>query len=844
MPVYGPIVIIPPQLPLVSAKTIVLPGNNFYFHLQGFGERAKLAMQTAGYIIAAKPSYSSDDESCTVGVVASARVAGRKKNGSINISALFRCRITRLEKIGERPEEESFTLAQWQKIEDIPINESVWLGQNLERTVNELKKTVQENQRLLEEIGQLFVPPEPDLSINHLKSSEALNNPSRETISQNLDKAAAIFDSSLRNAVEHALARLGVQITAVGLPFTAFLKNRDGDLFKFLEEPSVLSRLNLILSVIKDDNEFLKKARAEVETLMQMAKGKTMNGRGEPNPLQKIYDEKKDKMSEEARKIAEEELARLSRTPPHASEYQVTEKYIEYLLRVPWGEYTQDTTEPARVREILNEDHWGLDEPKERIEEIIAAKAFNPKKKEPILCFIGPPGVGKTSMGKSIARALNRKFERMSVGGIDDERLIRGFQRTYVGALPGKIIEALIRAGTYNPVIMIDEVDKLKNVHGDPASALLEALDPEQNFSFTDNYIATGVDLSRVLFITTANFEEDIPEPLLDRMEIIYFPGYGEDEKIHIAEKFIIPKKLKEFGLDAESEMLRQKNLWPFVIKFSQESLLEIISERTEEAGVRELERKIDAIFRKIVRSAAETGQKVWEVTQDNLSIYLGKKSTEKHKLRQNLPIGVVPMLAVTPVGGVILYVETVYRKKDVDHRKIKITGVNPHNQNLGRMIEEQVDAAWDFLFKEGKDSGILAELGIPEKIYLHVRFANGGIAKDGTSAGVAILWALYSLFTEQRIKDGLTTTGEVTMAIGETYPVGGIKEKILAAAHAGAEKVIIPKTNEDDIDDIPDKVKEKIKIIPVESMLDALKIAFPNCPILEEYLNRTQSSG
>ncbi|KKS37226.1 MAG: hypothetical protein A3G49_05360 [Candidatus Sungbacteria bacterium RIFCSPLOWO2_12_FULL_41_11] len=792
----------PPLLPLIIIReTVLFPDNPVTFPTNLGPVFARVVENATAVIVASTGANMTDG--FTFGVVGEVRALRREETEQqIEIMGLFPCKMKTVEKISSVNEEPYF-LAGWEKIADIPLTEEIWRDEKFQHNFSAFKKMIAENYELIINTG--FSNFFPALRYFFEEGIFALEMADRGSFTATLNKIAMIFNHSPRPCRKKLLEVLG--------------------------EPKALKRLDKLAFLAQDDNKYFK----DMQRIMDMAGGRAgkKNGYGDDNdkhPLEKLYDEKKDKMSEEARKIVKQEMERLSRTPPQAAEYQVTEKYIEYLLKIPWGQYTEDSIDMTRIKEILDEDHWGLEEPKERVVENIAAKSFNPKKKEPIICFIGPPGVGKTSLGKSIARALNRKFVRTSVGGIDDEAEIRGHRRTYIGAIPGRFIEGLLRAGSMNPVFMIDEIDKLgQGTRGDPKAALLEVLDPEQNNSFVDNYLAIGVDLSQVLFITTANMENGIPEPLFDRMETIYFPSYTEDEKIKIAEKFIIPKKMLEFGLDSETEILRAKNLWPFKIKIDKDVLSEIINEYTAEAGVRDLERKIDAIFRKITRRALETGQKDWEIKNENLLLYLVKKDKviKKHDLKKNLPVGVAPMLAVSSAGGIVLYVEAAYRDKGVSHRKIKVTGVDPKNQHIGRMIEESADAAWDFLFKKG---GILSNLSLPEKIYLHLRFANGGVPKDGTSAGIAILWALYSLFTEQKVIPELAATGEITLAMGETFPVGGVKEKLIAACRAGAKKVVIPMANINDIDDIPDEIKQKVQIIPCETMVETLKIAFPNC--------------
>ena len=549
------------------------------------------------------------------------------------------------------------------------------------------------------------------------------------------------------------------------------------------------------------------------------------------------FEVKKDKIPPEVGDIIETELKRLGNIGRDSLESSIGEKYVERLLKFPWGVYTEDNTDLLRVEEILNEDHFGLFALKERVIEFLAARQLNPKMKAPIILFAGAPGLGKTSLGQSIARALGRKFIRTSLGGINDEAEIRGHRRTYIGANPGRIIEFITRCGSMNPIFMLDEVDKLGHgggSSGDPRSALLEVLDPEQNFSFVDNYLAVGVDLSKVLFITTANIADHIPEPLLDRMELIEFLAYTEDEKIQIAKLFLVPKQLRENGLSQEQFQERGKEI--LSVEITDAALRAIINDYTAEAGVRHLEKRIASIARKIARRVKQNtlgSVTTLTINENDLVEYL-KKPLEKHNILKPLPIGVAPVAAVSHGGGSIFFVETAYRK-DSDHRKIKVTGVKGSSaEYVGRIIEESADIAWDFLFKEG---GILQGL-FTEKMYLRIHFPDGSTPKDGPSAGIPILFALYSLFTNQPVKPYLASTGEITLSLGEIEPVGGIKEKILAAARAGAKQFLVPKANLNDVDGIPQSVKDQIEITPCQSMMEALTIAFPDCPRLKKDTN------
>ena len=539
---------------------------------------------------------------------------------------------------------------------------------------------------------------------------------------------------------------------------------------------------------------------------------------------------------------------------PLTAEYSMAATYLDWALNLPWNDYTVDNEDTREIPRILDEDHHGLPKPKQRVIEFIAAKSFNSGIDNPILCFIGPPGVGKTSLGKSIARALGRKFWRISVGGIHDESEIRGHRRTYVGAEPGRIISTMRRVGKRNPVFMIDEIDKLfgGGAQGSARDAMLEVLDPEQYHNFVDNYLEFGFDLSSILFITTANNIESIPPALRDRMEFIFFPSYNHNEKKHIAREFLIPKQLARHGLTPDSKMFRDGLLEAVTVNITDSVLDVLIGEMTFEAGVRELDRVIGKVMRKVVWKmknqnssrqpnvertdvAAEDGA-VWEINERNLSLYIedAARISKRHALSEDpLPCGVAPIVAVSDTGGSIFYVEAAYRKSE--KREIKITGYNPHDEKLGRMLRDSAHKAWDFLFRE---SGLLNNLGVEEKIYLHITFSNGGIAKDGPSAGISLVLALYSKFTNQPVRHGLVATGENTLALGKILPVGGITNKITTAVRAGAKQFLMPRANEAELADVPEETKNQIEIILCDSMIDALKVAFPNCPRLHDAIS------
>jgi len=508
-------------------------------------------------------------------------------------------------------------------------------------------------------------------------------------------------------------------------------------------------------------------------------------------------------LPEEARKEADRELNRLSRMHPSSAEYTVALTYLDWLTEVPWNESSKDTLDIKKARKILDEDHFGLEKAKRRIIEFLAVRKLKPDSKGPILCFAGPPGTGKTSLGKSIARALGRQFIRVSLGGVRDEAEIRGHRRTYVGAMPGRIIQGLRRAGKNNPVFMLDEIDKVgSDFRGDPSSALLEVLDPEQNFSFSDHYLDVPFDLSRVMFITTANILDTIPPALRDRMEVLELLGYPEDDKIKIAKKYLIPRQRKAHGLKAEQ------------IIFTKGAIKKMISGYTREAGLRNLEREIANICRGVASKIAEGDAERVAVKADSVSKYLGPiRFTHEMKTRVSTP-GVVMGLAWTQAGGELLFVEATAMK---GQKGLTLTG------QLGDVMKESATAALSFIRTNAKS------LGIPEDFFdthdIHIHVPAGAIPKDGPSAGVTMMTALVSMLTHKSIKKDLAMTGEITLR-GQVLPVGGIKEKVLAAHRAGIKTIVLPKWNEKDLQEVPKKVQKDIDFHFVDKMQDVLKIA------------------
>ncbi len=509
------------------------------------------------------------------------------------------------------------------------------------------------------------------------------------------------------------------------------------------------------------------------------------------------------KLPPEAMKEAERELDRLAKMPPAAAEYTVSRTYLEWLIELPWSVSTQDNLEIAQAEKVLNEDHYNLEKVKKRILEYLSVRKLKTDMKGPILCFVGPPGTGKTSVGKSIARALGRKFVRMSLGGVRDEAEIRGHRRTYVGALPGRIIQGIRKAGSNNPVFMLDEIDKLgMDFRGDPSAALLEVLDPEQNYAFSDHYLDVPFDLSKVMFITTANILDPIPAPLRDRMEVLDLPGYTEEEKLKIAQNYLVPKQIEAHGLT-------EKN-----IQFTKKALRRIILEYTREAGVRNLEREISAICRGVARQAAEGQQELNIIDEDKVSTYLGPVKFFSEIAERTADPGVAIGLAWTPTGGDILFIEATRMK---GKKGFTLTG------QLGEVMKESAQAALSYIRARAK------ELNVPENFFdnsdIHIHVPAGAIPKDGPSAGITIFTALTSLLSGRPVRSDVAMTGEITLR-GLVLPVGGIKEKVLAARRAGITTVILPKKNEKDLEDIPEEIKRELKFHFVQRMAEVIPLA------------------
>ncbi len=589
------------------------------------------------------------------------------------------------------------------------------------------------------------------------------------------------------------------------------------EILEAIELPERLEKLNDILSREMEILEIERKINLRVRKQMEKTQ-KEYYLREQMKAIQKELGEKDERMAEAEEyreKIAEaglpeeveekayKEVERLEKMPPAAAEGIVIRTYLDWLLELPWALETEDRLDLDIAEDILNEDHYGLDKVKERIIEYLAVRQLAEKLKGPILCLVGPPGVGKTSLAKSVARALERNFVRISLGGVRDEAEVRGHRRTYIGALPGRIIQGMRQAKSKNPVFLMDEIDKMStDFRGDPSSALLEVLDPEQNNSFSDHYIEVPFDLSQVMFITTGNTTYNIPQPLLDRMELIHIPGYTEEDKVQIAAQYLIPKQLKEHGLSDDN------------LNISEGTVRRIVREYTREAGVRNLERNISTICRKAAREVVKDRSKSIKLTKTNLQKYLGVPRYRFGSAEKDNEIGVATGLAWTESGGDILSIEVTLMK---GKGKMTLTG------QLGEVMQESAKAAMSYIRSRAESLGL--EEGFYEDIDIHIHVPEGAIPKDGPSAGIAMATALASALTKTAIRNDVTMTGEITLR-GRVLPIGGVKEKMLAAHRAGIKYMLLPAENRRDLSDIPANVRRKVEVKLVEHMDEVLDLA------------------
>ena len=511
------------------------------------------------------------------------------------------------------------------------------------------------------------------------------------------------------------------------------------------------------------------------------------------------------KLPDDVRKEVERELKRLAKMSSNAADYQVARSYLELIAELPWNVITEDTLDLDHAQSVLDEDHYGLDDIKERILESLAVLQLNPEAKASILCFVGPPGVGKTSLGQSIARAMGRKFERMSLGGLHDESELRGHRRTYIGAMPGRILQAVRRAGVRNPVLMLDEVDKLgRDFRGDPSAALMEILDPAQNKEFRDNYLNLPFDLSKVFFITTCNHLDGVPRPLLDRMEVLELTGYSELEKLEIARRYLIPRQRENAGLSDE------------LLSFTDDALSWVVRRHTREAGVRELDRVVGRVASKRARLTLQSEVAAAPITVDDLAELLGPEKFKSDRQREHLEAGVAPGLAYTESGGDVLYVEATLTHKD---DKTIITG------HLGKVMQESVQAARSYIWSVAENLNI--DRATIEENGIHVHVPAGAVPKDGPSAGITMATALASLYSNKSVRDDIAMTGELTLS-GLILPVGGIREKVLAAHRTGIRHVILPRDNEAELAKLPTLVRDEMEVTLVDRLEDAVKVAIP----------------
>lgn len=672
-------------------------------------------------------------------------------------------------------------------------------------------------------MGDRFLEAESDiwpLEIDDGDNREALQTALYELASKAIEK----INPQAAEQIAGLLASADDPAQVIALLATAFsmdLEKQQG----LLEAPTLTEALKLAvkhvsheIQVLEMRQKIINEAHSEISKeqrdymlrrqmkAIQQELGEEDPEKAEVAELRKRLDEAN--LPETALKEANRELGRLERLPSQSPERHVLRTWLELVIELPWNAVTEDSLEIARARAILNEDHYGLDDVKERILEHLGVLNRNPDAKAPILCFVGPPGVGKTSLGQSIARALGRKFERMSVGGLHDEAELRGHRRTYIGAMAGRLIQALRRAGSKNPVLMLDEIDKLgRDFRGDPASALLEVLDPAQNSTFRDNYLDLPFDLSKVMFITTANTLDTLPQPLLDRMEVIRLAGYSEEEKIAIAKRYLIPRQLKEAGL-SEAEAV-----------FSDDGLRKLIESYTREAGLRNLERGIARLARKATLRIAEGKDSVVEMTPERIVDLLGPETFLPEEGRKTLPAGVATGLAWTPTGGDVLYIEATLLPKG---KGLTLTG------QLGEVMQESAKAAQSYLWAHAAEYGIdpdsFSEYGV------HIHVPAGGIPKDGPSAGITAAVALASLYTRKPVRPDTAMTGELTLT-GRVLPIGGLKEKVLAARRAGMKRIIMPKANTKDLRDIPDHVRNEMEFIFAENVGEVFAAAMPELP-------------
>ena len=607
-------------------------------------------------------------------------------------------------------------------------------------------------------------------------------------------RAADLIGSNLNISVDEKQDLLNTLDVKQRLEKLSTILNREGELVELGQkiQSQVQSELN------KNQKEFYLRQQ------MRAIQKELGEGDAKTNEIEDLRTKIEEaKMPEEARKAADNELERLRLIPPESAEHSMVRTYLEWLVNLPWAITTDDNLDMLHARQVLDEDHYDLEKIKDRILEYLAVRKLRQDPKGPILCFVGPPGVGKTSLGRSIARAMGRKFVRLSLGGVRDEAEIRGHRRTYIGSLPGRIVQSLRTAGSNNPLFMLDEIDKLgMDFRGDPASALLEVLDPEQNFSFADHYLEVAFDLSKVMFITTANYLEPVPPALRDRMEIIELAGYTEEEKLEIAKRHLMPKQITENGLTTD------------LIEFSDEALFKIARSYTHEAGVRNLEREIGSVCRKIARAVTEGQTDKATISPEKVTELLGPEKFFPEVAERTQDPGVAIGLAWTPNGGDILFIEAT---RMAGKKGLTLTG------QLGEVMKESAQAALSYVRSKADRLGVAPDFY--ENCDLHIHVPAGAIPKDGPSAGITMATALASLLTSRPVNPHIAMTGEITLR-GKVMPIGGVKEKTLAARRAGVKTVILPKRNEKDLEDVPPNVREEMEFRFVENVDEVLDVA------------------
>ena len=652
---------------------------------------------------------------------------------------------------------------------------------------------------------ELYEDPETELSTEQEARFKSLRQLAQEAVSllpeENAELAAAIANAATPGGLADLLATF-MEISVEEKQDILETLDVDARVQRvFAELQKAVEVLRLSRDITQQTKGALDKAQKEYYLREQLKQIQNELGEGGSAEIEELREQLlAAELPEEAHEHALKELARLERTPEASMEHGMIRTYLDWMIELPWARSTEDSLDIARARQILDEDHYGLEKVKRRILEFLAVRKLKPDGKGPILCLVGPPGVGKTSLGHSIARAMGRKFVRISLGGVHDEAEIRGHRRTYVGSMPGRIIQSIRRADANNPVFMLDEMDKLgQGFHGDPSSALLEVLDPEQNKTFNDHYLEVAFDLSKAMFIATANVLHAIPGPLRDRCEVIELPGYTEDEKLEIARRYLVKRRLEANGVSAKQ------------CKIPKATLREIVRGWTREAGCRNLEREIGSVVRHVATKIAEKPKHVQSIAADDLPAILGPRRFEDEVASRVCVPGVATGLSWTPVGGQILFIEATSMP---GKGQLILTG------QLGDVMQESGRAAYSLLKANADELGIDAELFARRDVHVHV--PAGGIPKDGPSAGVTMYTALVSLFTQRKVRSSIAMTGEVSLR-GLVLPVGGIKEKVLAAHAAGIKTVLLPKRNVGDLEEVPESAKKKLTFIPLERVEEAL---------------------